>query len=49
MKKIIAILIKIAGESAEIIIRYLIAKYLPGYHLHRNPPGKKAEETKGVE
>jgi len=41
MKKIIVILIKLAGESAEIIIRYLIAKYLQGYHLHRNPPKKE--------
>uniref|UniRef100_A0A6H1ZWR4 Uncharacterized protein n=1 Tax=viral metagenome TaxID=1070528 RepID=A0A6H1ZWR4_9ZZZZ len=43
MKKLIAFLFLFVRGSAEIVIRHLISKYMPGYHLHKDPAKKKDE------
>jgi len=48
MKKLIRFLIRMSSEPAEEIIRYQIAKFIPWYHLHRNPPrGAEKINTEG--
>jgi len=41
--KIVKFIFKFIVKNHESIIRYLIGQYLPGYHLHKNPPSKQAE------
>lgn len=44
MKKTIAFLFRwFSGDLSEDVIRYLIERFLPGYHLHQNP----AKRVKG--
>jgi len=48
IKKVAGILIKMACDSKDDVIRYLIKKYFEGNHLHKNPE-KKPKEPTGTE